>query len=139
MKIIGNTVGMGLPKPNLMQTDATKGDYIKGKEEFLKDPNLKGEKGDPFTYDDFTPEQLASLKGEKGDDGYTPVKGKDYFDGQDGKDGLDGKDGKNGADGKDGSDGYTPVKGKDYNTEADKAEMVQSVLAALPTWEGGSY
>ena len=34
-KIIGNTVGMGLPKPNLMQTDPTKGDYVKGKEEFL--------------------------------------------------------------------------------------------------------
>ena len=34
--------------------------------------SLKGEKGDqgePFTYDDFTPEQLASLKGEKGDKG----------------------------------------------------------------------
>lgn len=30
---------------------------------------LKGEKGDPFTYDDFTEEQLAALKGEKGDDG----------------------------------------------------------------------
>lgn len=30
---------------------------------------LKGDKGDPFTYDDFTPEQLAALKGEKGDDG----------------------------------------------------------------------
>ena len=59
----------------------------------------KGDKGDPFTYDDFTTEQLASLKGEKGDpftyadftpeqletlkgaDGYTPVKGVDYFDG----------------------------------------------------------
>lgn len=36
MKIIGNTVGMGLPKPNLMQTDPTKGDYVKGKSEFLK-------------------------------------------------------------------------------------------------------
>lgn len=34
-KIIGNTVGMGLPKPNLMQTDPTKGDYVWGKEEFL--------------------------------------------------------------------------------------------------------
>lgn len=34
-KIIGNTVGMGLPKPNLMQNDPTKGDYVKGKEEFL--------------------------------------------------------------------------------------------------------
>lgn len=53
-----------------------------------------------------------------GKDGYTPVKGKDYFDGEPGK---------------------TPVKGTDYYTEADKAEMVNSVLAALPTWTGGSY
>lgn len=29
----------------------------------------KGDKGDPFTYDDFTPEQLEALKGEKGDKG----------------------------------------------------------------------
>ena len=39
---------------------------------------LKGEKGDPFTYNDFTPEQLAALKGEPG---YTPQKGIDYNDG----------------------------------------------------------
>lgn len=48
----------------------------------------KGDKGDAFTYDDFTPEQLAALKGEKGDkgdggnpgaDGYTPVRGTDYW------------------------------------------------------------
>ena len=54
----------------------------------------KGDKGDPFTYEDFTPEQLASLKGDKGDkgtdgkdgaDGYTPVKNIDYFDGVNGK------------------------------------------------------
>ena len=30
---------------------------------------LKGEKGDPFIYDDFTPEQLLALKGENGIDG----------------------------------------------------------------------
>ena len=54
---------------------------------------LKGEKGDAFTYEDFTPEQLASLKGERGDDGYTPIKGVDYFDGADGNDGQDGQDG----------------------------------------------
>lgn len=29
----------------------------------------KGDKGDPFTYADFTAEQLATLKGEKGDTG----------------------------------------------------------------------
>ena len=48
----------------------------------------KGEKGDPFLYEDFTEEQLAALvgpqgekgeKGDKGEDGYTPVKGVDYF------------------------------------------------------------
>ena len=38
----------------------------------------------------------ADLKGDKGDagnDGYTPVKGVDYFDGVNGKDGSNGKDG----------------------------------------------
>lgn len=31
--------------------------------------SIKGEKGDPFTYADFTADQLAALKGEKGEDG----------------------------------------------------------------------
>ena len=39
----------------------------------------------------------------------------------------------------DGQDGYTPIKGIDYFTEAEKAEMVQAVIAALPTAEGGAY
>ncbi|MDU3236938.1 MAG: hypothetical protein E7E53_01095 [Veillonella sp.] len=30
---------------------------------------LKGDKGDPFRYEDFTPEQLEALKGPKGEDG----------------------------------------------------------------------
>lgn len=38
-----------------------------------------------------------------------------------------------------GSDGKTPVKGTDYYTDTDKNEMVDLVLAALPTWSGGSY
>ena len=42
----------------------------------------KGDKGDPFTYADFTQEQLEALKGA---DGYTPQKGVDYSDGADGK------------------------------------------------------
>lgn len=48
-------------------------------------------------------------------------------------------DGAPGQDGEDGKDGYTPVKGVDYFNEGDKAELVEDVLAALPTWEGGSY
>lgn len=35
--------------------------------------------------------------------------------------------------------GYTPVKGTDYFTAEDKAEMVNAVLAALPSAEGVSY
>lgn len=38
-----------------------------------------------------------------------------------------------------GADGYTPVKGTDYFTEADKTEMVNAVLAALPAAEGVNY
>ena len=54
-------------------------------------------------------------------------------------DGNDGAAGVDGADGEDGQDGYTPVRGTDYWTAADKAEIVQDVLDALPTWNGGSY
>ena len=36
MKIIGNTVGTTLPKPNLMQDDPRKGDFVKGRKEFLE-------------------------------------------------------------------------------------------------------
>ena len=39
----------------------------------------------------------------------------------------------------DGEDGKTPVKGTDYFTADDKTEMINLVLAALPTWNGGSY
>ena len=35
--------------------------------------------------------------------------------------------------------GDTPVKGTDYWTAADKAEIVNDTLAALPTWTGGNY
>ena len=54
-------------------------------------PGPKGDKGDAFTYDDFTPEQLAALKG---------------VDGKDGQNGKDGADGQNGADGKDGKSAF---------------------------------
>ena len=177
----------------------------------------KGDKGDPFTYSDFTAEQLAALKGEKGDKGDkgdTGATGESGADGADGKSayqialdngfvgsqsewlaslkgdkgdkgekgdtgeqgiqgiqgekgdtgvpGKDGKDGKNGItptigangnwyigstdtgkpsrgdkgeqgpQGERGADGKTPIKGTDYWTEADKAEIVQSVIEELP-------
>ena len=46
----------------------------------------------------------------------------------------------NGSDvGLKGDKGDTPVKGTDYWTAADKAEIVNDTLAALPTWTGGNY
>lgn len=46
---------------------------------------------------------------------------------------------KNGNVGSPGAPGRTPVKGTDYYTAADKNELVNLTLAALPTWTGGSY
>ncbi len=40
-------------------------------------PGPQGEKGDPFTYDDFTTAQLANLKGEDGAPGQQGIKGQD--------------------------------------------------------------
>ena len=47
--------------------------FIGSEKEWLA--SLKGDKGDPFTYDDFTPEQLALLKGPKGDTGEKGARG----------------------------------------------------------------
>ena len=53
---------------------------------------------------------------------------------------LNGKLQYNGSDvGLKGDKGDTPVKGTDYWTAADKAEIVNDTLAALPTWTGGNY
>lgn len=56
-----------------------------------------------------------------------------------GKDGEPGKDGSAGEAGPAGAAGYTPQKGVDYYTAADKAEMVNAVLAALPAAEEASF
>lgn len=52
---------------------------------------------------------------------------------------FDGPQGPVGPVGPAGANGYTPVKGIDYFTDADKAELVDAVLAALPAAEGVSY
>ena len=64
------------------------------------------------------PVNIKGVKGDKGDKGEA------------------GENGKDGANGKDGVDGYTPVKGKDYFTDADKSEMVSSVISQLPVYDG---
>ena len=63
-------------------------------------------------------------KGEKGDPGIQGPKG---------------EQGEPGPKGDPGTNGTTPVKGVDYYTESDKQEMVQLVLAAIPSSEEVNY
>ena len=66
---------------------------------------------------------VIGAKGDKGDQGAA------------GATGDKGDKGDKGDPGNNGSDGYTPQKGVDYYTEADKAEMIEAVIAALPNAE----
>ena len=106
---------------------------------------------------------VAELKGGKGDPG---APGKDGADGKPGAAGADGvtphigdnghwylgatdtgkpsrgatgAPGKDGEKGEPGAPGKTPVRGTDYWTAADKQEIVNSVIAALPDGTEVSY
>lgn len=52
---------------------------------------------------------------------------------------IKGPKGDTGATGANGADGKSPVRGEDYWTEADKTEIVNSVLASLPDGDEVSY
>ena len=77
------------------------GDYHPATKKYVDDsistieltPGAKGDKGDPFTYEDFTVEQLASLKGEKGDKGEQGAQGLKGDKGDKGDTGANGRDG----------------------------------------------
>ena len=114
---------------------------------------LKGEKGDPFLYEDFTAEQLAALTGPQGEDGadgtgiqsveQTATSAEDggpnvitvtktdgtssTFTVRNGSKGSTGATGARGATGAAGKDGYTPVRGTDYWT-ADDIATIQSYV-----------
>lgn len=109
---------------------------VKGVDYFDGNPGYTPVKG--VDYDDGAP-------------GYTPVKGVDYFDGDDGvsptltvsKTGkvvtITATD-KNGTTTATVSDGDDGDDGDDYVlTAQDKADIADLVIAALPTWQGGSY
>ena len=66
----------------------------------------KGDKGDPFTYQDFTPEQLEGLRGPQGIQGPQGEQGIQGEQGPQGEQGIQGERGQDGQDGKDGKDGY---------------------------------
>lgn len=92
-----------------------------------------------MTFEDLTEEQKESLRGPAGPQGDTGPQGPQGVQGPKGDTGDTGPQGPKGDTGPAGSDGYTPVKGIDYFTEADKTELVNEVLAALPAAEGVSY
>lgn len=71
----------------------------------------KGDKGDPFVYADFTPEQLAALKGEKGDKGDKGDPGEPGAQGEQGVQGIQGVPGEQGIQGAQGEPGAKGDKG----------------------------
>ncbi len=78
------------------------------------DVGAKGEKGDTgkaFTYDDFTPEQLASLKGDTGATGPQGPKGDTGSKGEKGDTGASGSKGEKGDTGSKGEKGDTGATG----------------------------
>lgn len=83
----------------LVEKEKLVGKLSQGVEYYKGERGPKGDKGEAFKYEDFTPEQLEQLRGPKGDDGFikfeelTPEQ-KEQLRGPAGKDGKDGKDGK---------------------------------------------
>lgn len=76
------------------------------------------------------------LRGPKGKDGYSPVKGKDYYTKEEIAEVV-----KEIQDSiripEDGLDGYTPVRGEDYFTDEDISSMVDDVFSRIPTPKDG--
>lgn len=68
----------------------------------------KGDKGEPFRYSDFTPEQLAAIKGPKGDKGERGLPGERGEAGANGATGSRGLQGERGPKGEDGAT-FKPV------------------------------
>lgn len=89
---------------------------IQGKKGDRGSPGEKGEKGEAGK-DGYTPiKGIDYFDGQPGKDGYTPIKGIDYFDGAPGKDGANGKDGADGSPGEKGDTGPQGEKGEKGET-----------------------
>lgn len=158
-KIVGVTVGTAL-SPEKIKEKINPVLSVNGEK-----PDESGNVKCTFTFEGLTDEEKASLKGDKGEDGgyYKPsllggtlifspskssmpavgsvgnIKGEKGDKGEQGIQGIQGEKGDKGDKGdkgEDGADGYTPKKGVDYYTEADKTEMVNAVVAALPKYNG---
>ena len=96
------------------------------------DKGDKGDTGDPFTYSDFTDEQLAGLKGPKGDKGDKgdPFTYSDFTDGQlEALQGPKGDKGEKGDKGDKGDIGETPVLSIGTVTTVDPTEQADISLS----------
>ena len=100
--------------------------------------NPEGDTPTELATKDYVDNAIETIELTPGPQGPQGEPGPAGADGKDGVDGVNGQDGQDGAPGKDGEDGYTPVRGTDYWTEADKTEIVNDVLAALPAAESVS-
>ena len=135
--IISWTNDKDLPNPEPVNIKGTKGDKgdkgdrgLQGVQGIQGERGEQGQKGDKGDRGEQGIQGVQGIKGDKGDKGEKGDKGDT---GANGKDGVNGKDGANGRDGKDGS---TPILGVDYFTASDKAEIVNSVISALPKYNG---
>ena len=100
------------------------------------DPGPKGDKGDPFTYSDFTPDQLAALKGPKGDQGPRGLDGAKGDRGETGPQGLQGNVGPQGPHGEPGPQGPAGERGPQglqgpVGPKGDKGEQGQQGIQGI--------
>lgn len=112
----------------------------------------QGEKGadGTMTFEDLTPEQKASLKGDKGDKGDTGAagpqgepgpkgdKGDPGPQGPKGDTGETGAQGPQGLQGEPGTNGTTPVKGVDYWTAADQTSIINQLKSATFSFDSST-
>ena len=116
-RIYGNTVGTTMPKPDLMQDNPNKGDFVKGKEEFLQSIGVG--KGDPG----FSPIAKVTETADGVEISVTDEKGTTTATVKHGKDGEDGKPFVYDDLTEEQKDDMKPARGKDYWTEDDVAQM----------------
>ena len=100
-----------------------------------------------MTFEDLTPEQKASLKGDKGDTGAAGPQGEpgpkgDKGDpgpkGDKGDTGETGAQGPQGLQGEPGTNGTTPVKGVDYWTAADQTSIINQLKTATFSFDSST-
>lgn len=129
---------------NIIPIGGTKGQVLTKLSDSDKDYNWQDPTGGSETGENgatFTPsvsaEGIISWTNDKNLPNPEPVsiKGDKGEQGSQGEQGLQGAKGEKGDPGQPGADGKTPVKGVDYWNEEDKAEIVESVLSALPQAE----